>query len=78
MALLMLIFCASAQNGIIKGIIKTSDGNPAESVSIVVKGTGKGALSDKEGTYTITNIKPGTYIWFDKIPTKEYHWSFDH
>lgn len=61
-ALLLLVFCASAQNGTLKGIIKTADGNPAEAVSIVLKGTGKGALSDREGTYTISNIKPGTYM----------------
>ncbi len=61
MAMLLLVFSASAQNGTIKGTIKTSDGDPAELVSIVVKGTGKGALSTKEGVFQISNIKPGIY-----------------
>lgn len=61
LTLLLCIIGASAQNGTIKGIIKTADGSPAESVAILVKGTGKGALSDKDGTYQITFIKPGNY-----------------
>lgn len=59
--LLLLVHLATAQTGTLKGVIKTSDGNPAESVTIIVKGTGKGALSDKDGAYEITNLKPGTY-----------------
>ncbi len=61
MPLLFLIFYASAQNGTLKGTIKTSDGNPAELVSVILKGSGKGVVSDKEGFYEITGIRPGTY-----------------
>lgn len=61
LTLLLLIFCGAAQTATIKGIIKTSDGSPAESVSIIVKGTGKGVLSDKDGVYQIANLKPGMY-----------------
>lgn len=60
-ALLFFIFSASAQTGTVKGVIKTSDGNPAESVTILVKGTGKGVLSDKDGAYQITALQAGTY-----------------
>lgn len=60
-ALLLFVFCASAQTATIRGSIKTSDGKPAELVNIVVKGTGKGAVSNKEGAYRISDIKPGSY-----------------
>lgn len=58
---LLFILYASAQTGTIKGLIKTADGNPAEGVTIIVKGTGKGALSEKDGSYQIANVKPGTH-----------------
>ncbi|MBL7697385.1 MAG: TonB-dependent receptor [Chitinophagaceae bacterium] len=50
-----------AQTGIIKGTIKTSDGYPAESVTLSLKGTGKIAISDKLGHYEIRRIQPGSY-----------------
>lgn len=51
---------AYAQSGSIGGTVKTSDGNAAEAVSITVKGTGKGALTDKNGYFQIKGLKPGT------------------
>jgi len=59
--LILFVFCASAQSETIRGTVKTSDGNPAESVTIIVKGSGKGAVSDKQGSYQITGIRPGIY-----------------
>jgi iron complex outermembrane receptor protein len=50
-----------AQTGTISGNVKTSDGSPAEAVSVAITGTSKGALTDKKGNYEIRNIKPGTY-----------------
>lgn len=60
----MLLGCITAftQNGHIKGTIQTSDGKPAESVSIAIKGLTKGAIADKNGHYEIRNIAPGKYI----------------
>jgi len=45
----------------ITGKVTTSDGHAAEAVSITIQGTGKGALTDKDGHYEIRNMKPGTY-----------------
>ncbi len=53
---------AFSQNGSIKGTIKTSDGKPAEAVSISLKGTSKGSIAGKNGNYEIKNINPGQYI----------------
>ncbi|WPU96118.1 TonB-dependent receptor [Mucilaginibacter sabulilitoris] len=50
-----------AQNGSITGSVKTADGQPAELVGISVKGTAKGALTNKGGNYQIKNITPGSY-----------------
>ncbi|WP_183574897.1 TonB-dependent siderophore receptor [Mucilaginibacter sp. X5P1] len=63
---LSLIFCfqfghAQIQTGSINGTITTSDGKPAQYVSIILSNTHKGAVSDEQGNYTISNIIPGTY-----------------
>lgn len=52
---------AFAQNGSIKGTVKTSDGQPAEFVTIALKGTGRSTIVDKKGNYLLKNIAPGTY-----------------
>lgn len=51
----------AAQTGNIKGRVSTSDGQAAEFVNIIIKGTGKGATADAAGAYLIEGIKPGTY-----------------
>ncbi|QHT71534.1 TonB-dependent receptor [Rhodocytophaga rosea] len=50
-----------AQTGSIQGTVKTSDGQPAEFVNIVIKGTGKGVTANKNGSYQLKNISPGSY-----------------
>lgn len=61
----IIIFLGSlnlmAQNGTIKGTVKTSDGEPAEFVTISLQGTTKGVTVNQKGQYTISNITPGTY-----------------
>lgn len=51
-----------AQTASINGTVKTSDGQPAELVSVAIKGTGKGDLTNKNGQYQIKGIKPGIHI----------------
>lgn len=63
--LFLMSFYASLHaqtGGIIKGKITGSDTIPAEFVTVIIKGTGKGAITDKEGNYEIKNVKKGTYI----------------
>lgn len=59
--LLLMGFAAVAQNGGIKGTITTADGKSAEFVNIAIKGTAKGAVSDKSGRFIISSVKPGSY-----------------
>ncbi|MEO8472469.1 MAG: TonB-dependent receptor [Chryseolinea sp.] len=47
--------------GSIRGIVKTSDGNPAEFVSIQVENTAKGAIAGKAGNFEINRVTPGSY-----------------
>lgn len=58
---ILLSYAGFAQTGTIRGSIKTSDGYPAESVTLILKGTSKIALSDKAGKYEIRKVQPGAY-----------------
>ncbi len=59
--LIFLATCLSGQNGAIKGKIKTSDGAPAEFVSVGLVQVNKGAVANASGEYDIKNIEPGVY-----------------
>ncbi|GAB4043876.1 TonB-dependent receptor domain-containing protein [Spirosoma litoris] len=60
--LVSVAIAAQAQSGgTIRGIVKTSDGNPAEAVTVSLKGKGQGAITNSKGDFTISHIKPGTY-----------------
>lgn len=50
-----------AQNSTIKGKVSTSDGKPAEFVSVTLKGTSKGSTANVDGDYQISNLKAGKY-----------------
>lgn len=52
---------AFAQTGTIRGTVKTSDGQPAEFVTIGLKGTGKGTTVNQKGNYQLNRISPGNY-----------------
>ena len=55
------LFAQSPPTGSLKGTVKTSDGKPAEFVTILVKETSQGTAVTQTGHYIIHNIKPGTY-----------------
>lgn len=61
---IMMLLCSAAsfaQTGSISGSVQTSDGRPAELVTVVLKGTNKAGSSDKSGNYQIKNVKAGSY-----------------
>ncbi len=49
------------QFGTIKGTITTKNGKAAAYISIGLKGSGNGTITDDNGKYTIHRVKPGTY-----------------
>jgi TonB-linked SusC/RagA family outer membrane protein len=57
----------SQQEKTVKGTIKDSGGVPIPGVSVVVKGTTQGSLSDQDGNYTITGITNGTVLQFSFV-----------
>ena len=63
LTLCFTMFCiySFAQTGSIKGQITSSDGKPAQQVSVGVKGYKLGAISGEDGNFTIQKVKPGTY-----------------
>ncbi len=59
--LLLIGHLAIAQNAVIQGKIATSDGQPAEFVNVILKGTNKGTTTDLEGKFEIPGLKAGSY-----------------
>ncbi|MES2518572.1 MAG: TonB-dependent receptor [Bacteroidota bacterium] len=59
--LIFISFLSIAQTGSIAGKVITKDGQPAEFVSVVMKGTTKGTVADIQGNYRIENIKMGSH-----------------
>lgn len=51
-----------SQSGSVKGIIKTSDGQPAEFVNVRLKEMGKGTVTNSKGEYEIKNVDAGKYV----------------
>ncbi|NML65540.1 TonB-dependent receptor [Hymenobacter sp. RP-2-7] len=48
--------------GTIRGVIKTSDGQPAAFVSVGIAKLGKGANTAEDGTFVLTGVEPGTHL----------------
>ena len=56
-------FLLSGTTGKIEGVVKSSDlQTPLVGVNIVLNNTTKGTITDSIGTFTLLNIKPGSYV----------------
>lgn len=73
--LLLVSQLAVAQNNAtLKGIVKSSDGQPAPYVNVALKSIGRGAVTNELGQFEINRIEPGTYtltVSFIGLETKE-------
>ena len=56
----MITVVVSAQSSI-SGIVKDTEGMSLPGVNVILEGTSKGAVSDLDGNYVITNVENGTY-----------------
>ncbi len=69
-ALMLIMFSgnAYAQNGALKGTVTSaSDGEPLIGVSVIVKGTSKGGVTDYDGNYSISGLNKGDVVVFSYI-----------
>lgn len=67
-------FSDEQKNGIIEGRITTTDGQPAAGVSVDLRGTGKGTITDGNGFFQLRSVKPGNYtlvVSFVGLQTQE-------
>lgn len=62
LCLLLLQIFAMAQSGSIKGTVFTADHKPAGYVTIGIKGSHAGAITDEQGQYKFEKVKAGSYI----------------
>ncbi|WP_245898778.1 TonB-dependent receptor [Chitinophaga niastensis] len=60
-SLVLINLTVLAQNGTIKGKINSADGQPAAFVTIGLKDTKKGTLTNEDGQFALKNVKPGAY-----------------
>ncbi|WP_143308988.1 TonB-dependent receptor [Chitinophaga vietnamensis] len=60
--LLLLNLTVLAQTGTIKGKISTADGQPAAYVTVGVKDTKKGTITDEAGSFILKNVKAGSHV----------------
>lgn len=62
LALLLTTCLIFAQNGTISGVVTDSKtGEPIIGANVLIQGTSVGDVTNLEGQFTITNVKPGTY-----------------
>jgi iron complex outermembrane receptor protein len=62
---------SAQEKATIKGQITVNNNESLESISVILKGTRLGTITDENGHYKIKNVKPGTYII--KISAVGYH-----
>src|SRR5215212_9179504 len=65
LGLLNISILAIAQHGVtgsIKGFVKTLDGEPAGSVSVLIKNIHTGTVTSENGSFEFQKVKPGSYI----------------
>ena len=55
-------FAQKNEYGSIKGVVSTSDGKPAGSVTVAIKNTKNGTTTNDDGNFEFKKIKPGTYV----------------
>ena len=61
-AFFLIACCAAAQNFTLSGrVIEAGNHEPLPGAYVQLDGTSKGSGTDAFGTYSITNLKPGTY-----------------
>lgn len=58
------------QNQSIKGIVKNTSGEPLPGVSVAIKGSSTGTISDQDGRFTLGNVTPSATVVFSFVGMK--------
>lgn len=64
------INAAEQQKKVVSGTVKDSQGLPLPGVTVVIKGTSKGVITDNDGKYSIVNIPENTILQFAFVGMK--------
>lgn len=64
---LFFTVCVSAQNIDVSGNVQDNTGFPIPGVNVIVKNTNKGAVTDFDGNFTLTNVETGATLTFSYI-----------
>lgn len=64
---LFFFVCAGAQSRDISGVVQDNSGFPIPGVNVLVKNTTKGAVTDFDGNFKITNVEIGSTISFSYV-----------
>ncbi len=68
----------SAQQKTITGkVVSAEDNEPLTGVTVIVKGTNNGIITDMEGNYTISNVSSGNILSFSMIGFKTQEFSVE-
>ncbi len=54
----------------IHGTVRNVQGDPIPGVTVIVKGTTNGTITDSDGNYSLTNISGGTLLYFSFVGMK--------
>lgn len=61
----------SQQNLNVSGVVKDNKGNPLPGVTVVLKGTTNGTITDTNGKYSLSNIPPEAALIFSFVGLKQ-------
>ncbi|WP_298237257.1 TonB-dependent receptor [uncultured Algibacter sp.] len=67
-----LITYSGAQNVSVSGVVQDNTGFPIPGVNIIVKNTSKGAVTDFDGNFTISDVEIGSILSFSYIGYTTY------
>ena len=68
---------ASVQQKAVSGKVTNASGEPVPGVTVVVKGTTIGTITDIDGTYRLTNVSAGTTLIFSFVGMRTQEIYFD-
>lgn len=70
LATILIVATVWAQGKIIKGVVTDNSNQPIPGVSVIVRGTTQGTITDSEGNFTLSNVPVNASVQFSFIGMK--------